>query len=153
MPRGAEECGARPIAHPIWLEFCRPPHCKGDSSRKESALRTGRALSVSGWTVDIACLYTSCTPVAERSNTICWSNDSTHPTRRMPLTRKTETRVAAVRAALRKASCPCRGSSVICGHPSEKCVLCGARHQGRHSFRAIYRRICVLKNASDCAQV
>ena len=70
---------------------------------------------MSGWTVDIACLYTSCTPVAERSNTVCWSNDSTHPTRRMPLTRKTETRVAAVRAALRKASCPCRGSSIMWG--------------------------------------
>ncbi|MDB5783653.1 MAG: hypothetical protein JWQ50_3568 [Caballeronia mineralivorans] len=70
---------------------------------------------MSGWTVDIACLYTSCTPVAELSNTVCWSNHSTHPTRRMPLTRKTETRVAAVRAALRKASCPCRGSSVMWG--------------------------------------
>jgi hypothetical protein len=86
-----------------------------EASDEESAFRNGRALSVSGWTVDIACLYTSCTPVAERNNTVCWSNDSTHPTRRMPLTRKTETRVAAVRAALRKASCPCRGSSVMWG--------------------------------------
>ena len=85
------------------------------ASDNESAFRTGRALSLSGWTVDIACLYTSCSPVAELSNTVCWSNNSTHPKRRMPLTRKTETQVAAVRAALRKASCPCRGSSVICG--------------------------------------
>src|SRR5260370_21744417 len=72
-----------------------------EASDKESAFRTGRALSVSGWTVDIACLYTTCTPVADHSNTVCASNDSTHPTRRMPFTRKTDTRLATVRAASR----------------------------------------------------
>src|SRR5260370_41780681 len=44
MPRGAEECGVRAIAHPMWLGFCRPPHCKGDSSRASELLRATSSL-------------------------------------------------------------------------------------------------------------
>jgi hypothetical protein len=51
---------------------CSPP-LSCESSLEESAFRIGRPRSVSGWTVDIACLYTSCMPVAELSNTICRS--------------------------------------------------------------------------------